>query len=41
MNKLWSLIKSTAARLVDNLVRQSLERNKDFLERIKKGGGYI
>ena len=38
MKKLWSLIKSVTDKLIDNLVRQSLERNRDFLERIKKGG---
>ena len=38
MKKLWSLIKSVVDKLIDNLVRQSLERNRDFLERIKKGG---
>jgi len=38
MKKLWGLVKSALNKLIDNLVRESLERNKDILKTIRKGG---
>ena len=38
MKKLSGFIKSLVDMFIDTLVRQSLERNRDFLEKVKRGG---